>query len=90
MTAVLNCLTERKLVTFKLAYNESCPDDYEPPMFIPAPQTRSGESDCLVFTTHDVNEPPERISIGSVDTRHLGLVALSDCTNMADRTDSPP
>jgi len=73
---VLNDFTERKLVTFKLAYNESCPDDYEPPMFIPAPQNGSGESSCLVFTTHDVDEPPESISIGTVDTRHLGLVVI--------------
>ena len=73
-----NCLTERKLVTFKLAYNETCPDDYEPPMFIPAPRNGSGDPDRLVFTTHDVHEPPECTSIGSVDTRHLRLVALSD------------
>lgn len=87
---MLNCFAERKLVTFKLAYNESCPDDYEPPMFIPAPQNGSGDPNRLVFTTHDVNEPPERVSIGTVDTCHLGLVALSDCTSMAARIDSPP
>jgi len=34
---MLNYFAERKLVIFKLAYNESCPDDYEPPMFILAP-----------------------------------------------------
>ena len=87
---MLNCFAERKLVTFKLAYNESCPDDYEPPMFIPAPQNENGDPNQLVFTTHNVNEPPECVSIGTVDTRHLGLVALSDCTNMAARIDSPP
>jgi HORMA domain len=75
---VLNCLTERKLVTFKLAYNETCPDDYEPPMFIPAPQNGHEDANRLIFTTHDVNEPPERMAIGSVDTRHLGWVAFSD------------
>ena len=87
---MLNCFAERKLVTFKLAYNESCPDDYEPPMFIPAPRNGSGVSNRLIFTTRDVNEPPERISIGTVDTRHLGLVPLSDYANAAARTDSLP
>ena len=81
---MLNCFAERKLVTFKLAYNESCPDDYEPPMFIPAPQNGSGVSNRLIFTTHDVNEPPERISIGTVETRHLGLGPFSVCANVTD------
>lgn len=52
----------RRFATFKLFYNDSTPDDYEPPKFVPADAIK----DRLVFSTHDVSEAPEKVMISLI------------------------
>lgn len=58
--------TERRFATFKLFYTEDTPPDYEPPNF----QAGDVEKDRWYFMTHDLDEVPERCSIGKFDAGH--------------------
>ena len=56
----------RRFATFKVFYTEETPADYEPPHFEPG----DAEKDKWFFMTHDLDEVPERTSIGKVDTSY--------------------
>lgn len=56
----------RRFATFKVFYTEDTPPDYEPPHFEPG----DAEKDKWFFMTHDLDEVPERSSIGKIDTGH--------------------
>ena len=60
----LICSSESRFGNFKLFFNESTPDDYQPLHF------RAAEVDNhkWFFTTHDADEVPERMSIGKLQT----------------------
>ncbi|WVQ80878.1 hypothetical protein IAT38_002985 [Cryptococcus sp. DSM 104549] len=71
-TLILGCqkmedLPRRRFVDFKLAYNETCPEDYEAPAF----------KDCtgipLFMNTDEVDCPPVKIPMGDMATGSLGL-----------------
>lgn len=73
LVGVLFCLTarnwwrlstEKRYATFKLEYYPHTPDDYEPPLFVAGGDDRRK----MVFSTHDINEPPFRVNIGKVET----------------------
>ncbi|KZP01156.1 DNA-binding protein [Calocera viscosa TUFC12733] len=56
-------------VTFKLFYNDGTPEDYEPPFFRPA----DSKDDRFHFATHDIEEQPLKMSIGSLNTSFHGV-----------------
>lgn len=60
----------RRFATFKVFYTEDTPPDYEPPHFEPG----DAEKDKWFFMTHDLDEVPERSSIGKIDTGHHSWV----------------
>lgn len=55
---------ERRFATFKLFYNDKTPPEYEPPHF----QAGDAQKDKWYFMTHDLDEVPDRWSIGRVKT----------------------
>ncbi|TFK76209.1 DNA-binding protein [Pluteus cervinus] len=62
----LDLLPKRRYASFKLFYTDSTPQDYEPPYF----QAGDEEKDKWYFMTHDLDEAPEKWSIGKVSTGH--------------------
>ncbi|KAG8781870.1 DNA binding protein [Serendipita sp. 397] len=64
ITQTLEDLPRKRFATFKLEYYPHTPDDYEPPLFVPAGPERSK----LVFSTHEVTDVPLRMKIGEVGT----------------------
>ncbi|KAH7343691.1 HORMA domain-containing protein [Rhizoctonia solani] len=60
----LDPLPDRRFATFKIHYNDTTPQEYEPPHFVAG----DAEKDRFVFSTHGVSQPPERFSIGGVGT----------------------
>ena len=63
---------ERRYATFKLFYTDETPVDYEPPHF----KAADPEKDKWYFMTHDLDEKPDRWSIGKANTGHHSLVLL--------------
>ena len=55
-------------------YTDDTPLDYEPPHF----QTADVEKDKWYFMTHDLDEVPDRYSIGKLDTGHHGYVLVGN------------
>ncbi|KAF4608196.1 DNA binding protein [Pleurotus pulmonarius] len=62
----MEALPKRRFATFKVFYTESTPPEYEPPNFRPGDQKK----DKWYFMTHDMDEMPEKWSLGSVETGH--------------------
>ncbi|KAF8969871.1 HORMA domain-containing protein [Flammula alnicola] len=62
----MDVLPRRRFATFKVFYTEETPPDYEPPHFEPGDVDR----DKWFFMTHDLDEVPERTSIGKLETGH--------------------
>ncbi|CAE6502722.1 unnamed protein product, partial [Rhizoctonia solani] len=60
----LDPLPDRRFATFKIHYNDTTPQEYEPPHFVAG----DAEKDRFVFSTHGVSQPPDRYSIGGVGT----------------------
>lgn len=56
----------RRFATFKIYYTDAAPSDYEPPYF----QTGDVDKDKWYLMTHNLDEEPDRYSIGSVSTGH--------------------
>ncbi|KAG2020134.1 hypothetical protein CC2G_005502 [Coprinopsis cinerea AmutBmut pab1-1] len=56
-------LPRRRFATFKLFYTDATPDDYEPPNF----NTGDFEKDRWYFMTHNLDEVPDKFSVGKVD-----------------------
>ncbi|KAJ3513750.1 hypothetical protein NLJ89_g2778 [Agrocybe chaxingu] len=59
-------LPRRRFATFKVYYTEKTPVDYEPPHF----QAGDADKDKWFFMTHDLDEMPDRCSVGKVETGH--------------------
>ncbi|KAH6918332.1 hypothetical protein BKA70DRAFT_1246890 [Coprinopsis sp. MPI-PUGE-AT-0042] len=57
-------LPRRRYATFKLFYTESTPPDYEPPNF----QAGDAEKDKWFLMTHNLDEVPDRFSIGKLNS----------------------
>ncbi|PFH54173.1 hypothetical protein AMATHDRAFT_135603 [Amanita thiersii Skay4041] len=62
----MDLLPKRRYATFKLFYTDNTPSDYEPPYF----QTGDVEKDKWYFMTHDLDEVPDKWSVGRVNTGH--------------------
>lgn len=56
----------RRFATFKVFYTDQTPLDYEPPNF----QAGDFDKDKWYFMTHDLDEVPDRCSIGKIETGH--------------------
>ncbi|KAF8643792.1 hypothetical protein AX16_008811 [Volvariella volvacea WC 439] len=71
----MDLLPKRRFATFKLFYTDNTPQDYEPPHF----QAGDAERDKWFFMTHDLDEVPDKWSIGKVMTGHhsVGLSVTS-------------
>ncbi|KAG6889831.1 hypothetical protein C0995_014308 [Termitomyces sp. Mi166 len=65
-TTQMDVLPKRRFATFKLYYTDKTPIDYEPPHFQPGDE----EKDKWYFMTHDLDEVPDKWSIGRVNTGH--------------------
>ncbi|KAF8912012.1 HORMA domain-containing protein [Gymnopilus junonius] len=59
-------LPRRRFATFKVFYTDGTPLDYEPPNF----QAGDVDKDRWFFMTHDLDEVPDRCSIGTIQTGH--------------------
>jgi meiosis-specific protein HOP1 len=64
--------TGRRFATFKLFYTDETPAEYEPPHF----ESGDAERDKWYFMTHDMDEVPERTTIGKIHTGHHSSVVL--------------
>lgn len=62
--------TGRRFATFKLFYTDETPAEYEPPYF----ESGDAERDKWYFMTHDMDEVPERTTIGKIHTGHHSSV----------------
>ncbi|KAF9564361.1 DNA-binding protein [Agrocybe pediades] len=62
----MDVLPRHRYATFKVFYTDSTPLDYEPPNF----QAGDADKDKWYFMTHDLDEIPERCSIGQINTGH--------------------
>lgn len=56
-------LPRRRFATFKLFYTDKTPHDYEPPLF----QTGDENKDKWYFMTHNLEEVPDRFSVGKAN-----------------------
>ncbi|TFK30204.1 DNA-binding protein [Coprinopsis marcescibilis] len=59
-------LPRRRFATFKLFYTDSTPEDYEPPHF----QAGDNTKDKWYFMTHNLDEVPDRFSVGKINCGH--------------------
>ncbi|KAK0211239.1 HORMA domain-containing protein [Desarmillaria ectypa] len=62
----MDVLPKRRFASFKMFYTDDTPSEYEPPHFIAA----DAERDKWFFMTHDIDEIPDKWSVGKVDTGH--------------------
>ncbi|KAK0463577.1 HORMA domain-containing protein [Desarmillaria tabescens] len=62
----MDVLPKRRFASFKMFYTDDTPSEYEPPHFIAA----DAEKDKWFFMTHDMDEIPDKWSVGKVDTGH--------------------
>lgn len=65
-TQQLDLLPKRRYATFKLLYTDETPSNYEPPHF----RAGNADEDKWFFMTHDLDEVPDKWSIGKVYTGH--------------------
>ena len=64
--SLIKILLGRRFATFKVFYTDETPLDYEPPNF----QAGDVDKDKWYFMTHDLNEVPDRCSLGKIETGH--------------------
>ncbi|PPQ71815.1 hypothetical protein CVT24_006205 [Panaeolus cyanescens] len=62
----MEVLPRRRFATFKIYYTDTTPPDYEPPYF----QSGDVDKDRWYLMTHNLDEEPDRYSIGNVMTGH--------------------
>ncbi|KAF8623560.1 hypothetical protein AX15_006330 [Amanita polypyramis BW_CC] len=80
----MDVLPKRRFATFKLFYTDKAPLDYEPMHF----QAGDAEKDKWYFMTHNLDEVPDRWSIGRVNTGHhtVNLSVTSIATYLPSST----
>ncbi|KZP21154.1 hypothetical protein FIBSPDRAFT_1044318 [Athelia psychrophila] len=88
-TTSMETLPRRRFANFKLFYTDDTPEDYEPVHF----KAGDVDADKFFFATHDVKEPPEKTSVGGVETGHHGInveiQSVAAYLPPADNADSP-
>ncbi|EKM82502.1 hypothetical protein AGABI1DRAFT_52691 [Agaricus bisporus var. burnettii JB137-S8] len=73
----MDALPRRRFATFKIFYTDATPLDYEPPYF----QSGDAEKDRWYMMTHNLDEAPDKWSIGKVETGHHSVdVNISSIT----------
>lgn len=81
----MDVLPRRRFATFKVFYTDETPANYEPPHF----QAGDSEKDKWFFMTHDLDEVPEKCSIGKIHTGHhsVNLSIASIATYLPSSTE---
>jgi hypothetical protein len=64
-------IPERRFAAFKLFYTDETPAEYEPPHF----QAGDAAKDKWFFMTHDLDEVPDKWSMGQLNTGHHSCVS---------------
>lgn len=64
-------LPRHRFATFKLFYTDTTPSDYEPPNFQPGDE----QKDKWYFMTHNLEEVPDRFSVGNLDCGYHSCVS---------------
>ncbi|KAF9469301.1 HORMA domain-containing protein [Collybia nuda] len=89
-TTQMDVLPKRRFATFKVFYTEDTPSDYEPPHF----QAGDAEKDKWFFMTHDLDEVPDKWSIGKVETGHhsvnLNITSIATYLPSSTEHDNAP
>lgn len=70
---LISIISERRYATFKLFYTEQTPPDYEPEYF----RAGDSEKEKFFFATHALEEVPEKINVGKLDTGLHGYGFIS-------------
>lgn len=71
--SIIYFFVEHRYATFKVFYTDSTPADYEPLHF----QTGDAEKDKWFFMTHDLDEVPDKWSVGNLNTGHHSYAELT-------------
>ncbi|KAJ6502009.1 HORMA domain-containing protein [Mycena sanguinolenta] len=85
-TTQMDVLPKRRFATFKLFYTDETPAEYEPQYF----QAGDAQKDKWFFMTHDLDEVPDKWSVGKLDTGHhsVNLSVASIATYLPSSTDN--
>ncbi|KAJ7578469.1 HORMA domain-containing protein [Mycena floridula] len=62
----MDSLPKRRFASFKVFYTDDTPPEYEPPNFAAG----DFEKDKWYFTTHDLDEVPDKWNVGKLNTGH--------------------
>jgi meiosis-specific protein HOP1 len=65
-------LLGQRYATFKLYYTRETPDDYEPPFFASVDPEKSRP----LFSTHDAEEVPEKVTCGELNSGYHSSVIV--------------
>ncbi|TRM58574.1 HORMA domain-containing protein [Schizophyllum amplum] len=86
----MDCLPKKRFANFKVLYTDLTPADYEPPGFKPG----DVDKDRWYITTHDMNEIPERFTMGKLDTGHhrvkLSVASIASYLPASTQHDNEP
>ncbi|KAJ7633058.1 HORMA domain-containing protein [Roridomyces roridus] len=84
-TTQMDVLPKRRFAAFKLYYTDETPSEYEPPHF----HAGDAKKDKWFFMTHDLDEVPDKWSVGQLDTGHhsVNLSVASIATYLPSSTE---
>ncbi|KAJ6490669.1 HORMA domain-containing protein [Mycena vitilis] len=84
-TTQMDVLPKRRYAAFKLFYTDETPAEYEPPHF----EAGDAEKDKWFFMTHDLDEVPDKWSVGQLKTGHhsVNLSVASIATYLPSSTE---
>ncbi|KAJ7137828.1 HORMA domain-containing protein [Mycena epipterygia] len=85
-TTQMDVLPKRRFAAFKLFYTDETPAEYEPPHF----QAGDAQKDKWFFMTHDLDEVPDKWSMGQLKTGHhsVNLSVASIATYLPSSTEN--
>ncbi|KAJ7154281.1 HORMA domain-containing protein [Mycena filopes] len=85
-TTQMDVLPKRRFAAFKLFYTDETPSEYEPPHFHAGDATK----DKWFFMTHDLDEVPDKWSMGQLETGHhsVNLSVASIATYLPSSTEN--
>ncbi|KAJ7811429.1 HORMA domain-containing protein [Mycena olivaceomarginata] len=85
-TTQMDVLPKRRYATFKLFYTDETPADYEPQYF----KAGDAQKDKWFFMTHDLDEVPDKWSVGQLDAGHhsVNLSVASVATYLPSSTEN--
>ncbi|KAJ6531207.1 HORMA domain-containing protein [Mycena capillaripes] len=85
-TTQMDVLPKRRYAAFKLFYTDETPAEYEPPHF----QAGDADKDKWFFMTHDMDEVPDKWTVGQLETGHhsVNLSVASIATYLPSSTEN--